>query len=254
MTIIIFTYGMLIGSFLNVCIYRIPRQESIVFPSSYCLSCKTNLKWYDNIPVLSYIKIKGRCRYCKKKISLQYPMIELLNAIIYLLLFHRFNLSIDFIFYALISSTLILITIIDLKEMMIPDSLVITIAILSILHKSLNYIIHKTPTNLLDSIEGALLAGIIFLLIVIISKGGMGGGDVTLIIALGFILGVKHILLAIFLSFILGGVISAFLLITKLKTKKDPVPFGPFIVLGFIITSFWGECLIEWYLSNFPNI
>ena len=133
MTILIFTYGILIGSFLNVCIYRIPREESIAFPSSHCPTCNTSLKWYDNIPVVSYISLKGRCRYCSTKISSQYPIIEFFNAIIYLTLFYKFNLSIDFIFYAFISSTLIVITMIDLKEMIIPDSLVITLLILSIL-------------------------------------------------------------------------------------------------------------------------
>ncbi len=251
MIILIFIYGLLIGSFLNVCIYRIPREESIVFPSSHCPSCNTSLKWYDNIPVFSYITLKGKCRYCGDKILPQYPMIELFNALIYLLLFYKFKLSIDFIFYALISSTLIVTTLIDLKEMIIPDSLVITLLILSIIHKTLNYIINKTHMNLIDSIGGLILAGGIFLLIVILSKGGMGGGDVTLIGALGFVLGVKHILLTIFLSFILGGVISIFLLATKLKTRKDPIPFGPFIVLGFMITLFWGEGLIGWYSTSF---
>lgn len=249
MQILIFTYGLIIGSFLNVCIYRIPRGESIAFPSSHCPTCNTSLRWYDNIPILSYITLKGKCRYCNKKISSQYPLIELLNALIYLILFYKFNLSIDFIFYALISSTLIVITLIDLKEMLIPDSLVITLLLLSILHKALNYIIHRTPINLLDSLGGLLLAGGIFLLIVILSKGGMGGGDVTLIASLGFILGIKYILLTIFLSFILGGTISVFLLATKLKTKKDPIPFGPFIVLGFMITLFWGDSLIAWYID-----
>lgn len=251
MQLLIFTYGLLIGSFLNVCIYRIPREENIAFPSSHCPNCNTNLKWYDNIPLLSYIILKGKCRYCDTNISSQYPMIELLNAIIYLLLFYKFNLSIDFIFYALIASTLIVVTIIDLKEMIIPDSLVITLLVLSILHKATNYIIHKTPINIIDSLGALLIAGGIFLLIVILSRGGMGGGDVTLIGALGFILGIKYITLTIFLSFVLGGLISVFLLATKLKTRKDPVPFGPFIVLGFMITLFWGEGLIEWYFNIF---
>lgn len=251
MTILIFTYGLLIGSFLNVCIYRIPREESIAFPSSHCPSCNTSLKWYDNIPISSYIILRGKCRYCSQKISTQYPIIEFLNAIIYLILFYKFNLTINFIFYALISSTLIIITIIDLKKMIIPDSLVITLLILSLLHTALNYIIHKIPINFIDSIGGLILASIIFLLIIVISRGGMGVGDATLIGALGFILGVKNILLTIFLSFILGGIISVFLLATKLKTKKDPIPFGPFIVLGFMITLFFGENLIEWYMSIF---
>ena len=144
MILLIFIYGLLIGSFLNVCIYRIPRDESIVFPSSHCTTCSTKLKWYDNIPLFSYITLKGKCGYCGEKISIQYPLIELLNAILYLLLFYKFNLSVDFVFYALISSVLLAITIIDIKEMIIPDSLVITILILSILDK---LIIHTISTQ-----------------------------------------------------------------------------------------------------------
>lgn len=104
MTTLIFIYGLLIGSFLNVCIYRTPRGESIAFPASHCPKCGTKLKWYDNIPLFSYIFLKGKCRYCKEKISLQYPIVEALNALIYIILFYYFSLSIDFIFFALISS------------------------------------------------------------------------------------------------------------------------------------------------------
>lgn len=251
MTILIFIYGLIIGSFLNVCIYRIPREENIAFPSSHCLNCDTSLKWYDNIPLFSYIFLKGRCRYCKDRISIQYPLIELLNGVLYLLLFYKFNLSIDFVLYGLISSTLIVVTLIDLKEMVIPDSLVITILVLSLLYKVSNYIIHKTSINIIDSIGGLLLAGGFFLLIVIFSNGGMGGGDVTLIASLGFLVGIKNILLTIFLSFILGGIISVFLLATKIKTRKDPIPFGPFIVLGYMISVMCGEELINWYLRFF---
>lgn len=247
MTILIFTYGLLIGSFLNVCIYRIPEDESIAFPASHCPKCNTKLRWYDNIPLLSYLSLSGRCRYCKTNISSQYPIVESLNAIIYLILFYHFNLSLDFIFYALISSTLIVITFIDLKEMIIPDILVSIILVLSILHKSLNYFIYNIPFNIINSLLGALIAGGIFLLIIVLSNGGMGGGDMTLIAALGFILGVKYIMLTIFFSFILGAIISVGLLATKIKTKKDPIPFGPFIILAFFIVLLYGDQLIHTY-------
>lgn len=251
MSILIFIYGLLIGSFLNVCIYRIPKEESIAFPSSHCPSCNTSLKWYDNIPLFSYIGLGGRCRYCRGSISIQYPAIELFNALIYLLLFYKFKMSLDFVFYALISSTLIVITLIDLRDMIIPDSLVITILILSFLHKASSYMVYKTPINLMDSVLGLLIAGGVFLAIVILSGGGMGGGDVTLIGALGFVVGLRPILLTMFLSFILGGSISVFLLVTKVKTRKDPIPFGPFIVLSFMISLFSAREIINWYIESF---
>lgn len=247
MNLIIFLYGIIIGSFLNVCIYRIPREESIAFPSSHCPSCGTSLKWYDNIPLISYISLRGKCRYCRLDISKQYPIVEALNGLIYLILFVYFDFSLDFLFYSLISSVLIVITFIDLIDMVIPDILVIIILILSLLHKLLNYIIYHISPELLTSIMGLILAGGIFLAIVLISKGGMGGGDVTLIGALGFVLGARLSLLNILLSFIIGAIISIFLLASKIKKRKDPIPFGPFIVVGFFVTLLWGEGIIEAY-------
>lgn len=250
MTILISLYGLLIGSFLNVCIYRIPREESIVFPSSHCPTCGTKLKAYDLVPLLSYIAQRGRCRYCGGKISPQYPMVELLNSLVYALIFWRFGLSLTSLFYAIIFSILIVIAFIDLKEMIIPDILVIFIFIIAIIYKVLSFILYSKPLNLLNSIGGLVLSSLLFILIIFLSRGGMGEGDVTLIGSLGFILGVREIFLNIFLSFILGAIISIFLLITKLKNKKDPIPFGPFIVLGFFITVFWGEHIINWYIKN----
>ena len=249
MDFIVFIYGLLIGSFLNVLIYRIPREENIAFPSSHCTRCNSKLKWYDNIPLISYMILKGSCRYCGHKISLQYPLIELSNGILYLILLNHFGLSVDFIFHALIGSVLIGITIIDLKEMIIPDSLVISILVLSMIHKVVNYFIYDISPNILSRIGGLVLAGGLFLLIVILTKGGMGGGDVTLIGALGFVLGIRLILLNILLSFVLGAIISIILLVTKIKTRKDPIPFGPFIILSFFIVLLYGDNLISWYLD-----
>ncbi len=249
MTLLIFIYGLIIGSFLNVCIYRIPREESIAWPGSHCPACKHSLKWYDNIPLLSYLVLKGKCRYCKTSISSQYPLVESLNAVIYIIMYVKFGFGVDFIFYSLMSSVLVAIVFIDLKEMIIPDSLVLCILVLSIMHKSINYFLYSISPDLIGSILGLLVASGLFLAIVILSRGGMGGGDVTLVGALGFVLGVKYILLNIFLSFILGAIISIILLATKIKTRKDPIPFGPFIVLGFFITVLWGQDIINWYIN-----
>ena len=247
--LLVLTYGLLIGSFLNVLIYRIPRDESIAFPGSHCPVCSHKLAWYDNVPLFSYLSLKGECRYCKTSISLQYPLIESLNAIIYIFLYFRFGFSPIFVFYALVSSALIAIAIIDLKELIIPDSLVISIIALTVFYKAINYFVYSVSPDILDSIFGLLAAGGLFLAIVIFSGGGMGGGDVTLIGALGFVLGLKNIFLVIFLSFLYGATISIFLLATKLKTRKDPIPFGPFIILGFFTTIFVGDSLINWYIN-----
>ncbi len=247
--IVIFLYGLIIGSFLNVCIYRIPRGESIAFPPSHCSKCKYKIKWYDNIPIISYLIIKGKCRNCKESISIQYPLIEGLNGIMYLILYENFGFSIDFIFFALITSVLVVVTIIDLVDMLIPDVLIIIIFTLEIFHKLSLYFINDVSLNLLDSLLGILVSGGLFLLIVFVSRGGMGHGDVTLISSLGFILGLKLIILNIFLSFCIGALISIFLLITKIKNKKDPIPFGPFIIISFFIVLFYGTNILYWYFS-----
>lgn len=250
MTILITLYGLIIGSFLNVCIYRIPKEESISFPPSHCGSCDKKINWYYNIPVFSYIALKGRCRACKSKISIQYPLIEALNAIIYIMLFKSFGMGIDFIFLALIMSMLIVVLFIDLKHMIIPDKLVVTIVIFEVLHK-LGLYLQGREVNLKTSILGALLAGLLFLLIVIVSRGGMGDGDITLISSLGFILGVKLILLNIFLSFLIGAIISVGLLGFKIKTRKDPIPFGPFIIIAFFTVLLFGNRIIYLYMQLF---
>lgn len=252
MIILIFIYGLLIGSFLNVVIYRIPREENIAWPGSHCPDCGHGLKWYDNIPLLSYLLLRGRCRYCDGGISLQYPLVEALNGIIYVLLYIFFyQVKLDFVFLALISSTLLAILVIDLKEQLIPDVLVVIVLISSIIHKALLHFLEGIPFPLTDSLLGLIIAGGLFLLIVFVSRGGMGGGDVTLIGALGFVLGVRGILMVIFLSFVIGSVISIFLLTARIKSRKDPIPFGPFIVISFYITLFFGEDILNWYTGLF---
>ena len=251
MSIFIFLLGAIIGSFLNVCIYRIPREESILYPPSHCPNCGTPLHWYDLIPILSYILQIGKCRYCREPISLQYPIIECLNGLLYLAVYSKFGLDINFIFYAIIFSILLIISSIDLHFQIIPDFLNILILILAIIYKTLQFTLYGISSNLFNSILALIISGGIFLIIVILSKGGMGGGDVKLIGVLGFILGIKMVLLTIFLSFILGAIISIFLLLFKIKGRKDPIPFGPFICLAFMITVFWGNEIINWYIISF---
>lgn len=232
-TVLIF--GLLIGSFLNVLIHRILMNEE--------------KEW--SIWLLSFIFSRGKNRDCNWKTSLQYPLVELTNGIVYLLMYFSFYSveKLDFVFYSLIASCLIAITVMDLKEQIIPDSVVLCIFGFSVVHKILLHFFSDIPFPLWDSLLGLLLAGLLFVLIVIFSGGGMGEGDVTLIAALGFVVGLRMIFLVIFFSFILGALISIFLLGTGLKTRKDPIPFGPFIVLGYFIVLFRGEEILRWYIS-----
>ena len=247
---IVFVYGLVIGSFINVLIYRVPRSESIAFPSSHCPKCGNSLKWYDNIPVVSFVILKGRCRYCGDRISAQYPLIELVNAFSYLLLYIRLNLSTEFIFLALLTSILLAIAVIDIKEQVIPDSLVISILILTIIYRVTIYLLYGTVFGLYNSILGALLGLLLFVFIVLVSRGGMGAGDVTLVTAFGFVLGWKNLLVSILLSFIVGAIVSLILLGSGKKTRKDPIPFGPFLIIGFYLSYFFGNEIIRSYYEK----
>jgi len=251
MSIIIFMFGLAIGSFTNVLIYRLPREESIIFPGSHCPNCNHELKWYDNIPLFSYLILKGKCRYCAEKISFRYPLVEFINGIIYVLLFITYGLSLHFIYLSLLTSVLLSIAIIDIKHQIIPDSLVISVFVMSILFKAINFFIYDVPFEFLDSLFGTIVGVGFFLILLLVSHGGMGGGDITLIGALGFILGLKNTILTILLSFIIGAIISLILLIFKFKTMKDPIPFGPFIILAFYLSYFFSDRIISFYFSLF---
>ncbi|KAB3527590.1 prepilin peptidase [Alkaliphilus serpentinus] len=245
--LLIFTIGLVIGSFLNVCIYRIPEEKSIVFPPSHCTQCKTSLKAIDLIPIISFIIYRGRCRYCGEKISLQYPIVESMNGLMYVLLFMKFGFSIEFLQYALLISGLIVIFMIDYYHQIIPDGLNIFIFVLAMIFiGSKNLATHSFP---LSNFLGLLVAGGFFLLIAVLTNGAMGGGDIKLMAALGFWFGLMEVILIIFLSFIIGGILSSMLVLLRMKGRKDYIPFGPFIVIATTIVTFFGKELLQWYLS-----
>ncbi len=247
--ILIFILGLLIGSFLNVCIYRIPINQSIIFPPSHCTNCKTRLKPMDLIPVLSYLMYKGECRYCGEKISLQYPFIEILNGLIYILIFINFGYSIDFIFHCILSSLLIVIGFIDYKHTIIPDGLIIFGLIVGLVYRFILPLFLKLEIPWVDSILGLLIGGGFFLLIAIVSNGSMGGGDIKLMGMLGFFLGFKKIIMVTFLSFFIGAIFTLPLLLSKKKSRKDMIPFGPFIALSALVTMLYYYDILNLYLG-----
>ncbi len=224
---IVLVFGLLIGSFLNVCIYRIPQKKSISYPPSSCPKCDTRLRALDLIPLLSYLFAKGKCRYCGERISPQYPIVEILNGLLYLLLYFKLGLGLMLIKYALFTSLLIIITFIDLKYQIIPDRLVVFGLIVGFIFNMLL----SPRSSFVNGIIGLLIGGGLFLLIAIITKGAMGGGDIKLMGVLGFALGWKYILLISFLSFIIGAVISIVLLAFKIKGRKDFIPFGSYTIV-----------------------
>lgn len=247
--VLIFILGLIVGSFSNVCIFRIPRNESIIYPASHCPKCRSNISPKDNIPLLSYILLKGRCRNCKNKISIQYPIVELLTGLIYLIIYLIYSLSIQSLIYIILSSALVIIAFIDLNEQIVPDVISLPgIVIGFILSFFVPYI------SFANSALGVVVGGGIILIIglagsVIFKKEAMGGGDVKLAAMIGAFLGWRYIIISLFLGFFLGALAGIVLVLSKIKSREDVVPFGPFIVLGSLITLFWGEQIISWYIG-----
>ncbi|KRQ86854.1 Type 4 prepilin-like proteins leader peptide-processing enzyme [Caloramator mitchellensis] len=244
MIFIIFLLGLIVGSFLNVCIYRIPRDESVVFPASHCANCYHKLAWHDLFPLFSYLFLKGRCRYCNSKISIRYPIIELLNGLIYILLFIKFGLTLIFIKYSILSSLIIVISVIDLFT---TDIYTNTIYFGTAVGIIFIFIFLLMKQNIITFIIGALIgAGVIS--IIILTTHGMGWGDAELLFVIGLFLGVKLTIVTVFLSFILGGFIGSLLILLKIKSRKDYIPFGPFISLATLISILWGDTLLSFYI------
>lgn len=255
----IFVLGLIIGSFLNVVIFRLENEEKMVNDRSKCLHCKHFLIWSDLIPVLSFIFLKRKCRYCGENISWQYPLVELGTGILFIMAFGIWY-WVSNIFYLLflfyIISVLIVIFVYDLKHYIIPDKVIYPAIVVAFVYK----IFEILKFNHLDLIGNlitifnpfiaAILAGAFFYAIIIITKGkGMGGGDMKLGFLMGLILGWPLVLLSLFLSFIIGSVVGIFLIFLGNKKMKSVIPFGPFLVLGTFIALFWGERIVGWYLS-----
>ncbi|MFU0825277.1 prepilin peptidase [Clostridium sp.] len=244
-SIIIFIFGLLLGSFLNVCIYRIPREESISYPPSHCTNCKNRIKPYDLIPVISYVLLKGKCRYCNEKISIRYPLIELFTGIIFIGIYTKYGLSIEFVKFAVLSCFLIVIGIIDYDTTDIYNSTIIWGGVFGVIFLVIDiYLKLPIKTYLL----GALIGGG-FISIIILLSGGMGWGDAEICAVCGLYLGIKLTILTLFLSVIIGGVVGGILILLKKKSRKDYIPFGPFIVSAVMIVMFLGERALEWYFN-----
>lgn len=246
----IFILGLLIGSFLNVCIYRIPRGESIVFPASHCTRCGNKIKWYDLIPVISYIFLKGKCRDCKDKISLRYPFIELITGAIFLALYIEYNLSFTFFRYIILVTFLIVIGMIDFDTTDVYFSTTLSGIIVGIIIVIVGGVYNQGIflNAILPYIFGAIIGGGSIAIIILIT-GGMGWGDAEICLLCGIFLGWKLTLVMMFLSFIIGAVVGILLVVSKKKSRKDYIPFGPFIALAGIITIIFGERLFVWYMS-----
>lgn len=248
---VMFIFGALIGSFLNVCIYRIPRNISIIIPSSRCTSCNIPIRAWDNIPILSYVFLMGKCRYCKEKISVRYPLVEALNAFLYVIVLWRYGLGWDFAVYCILSSSLIIITFIDLDFQIIPDRITLVGIPVGLVTGSFllpDPFLRASVLGYKASIAGFLVGGGLFYLVAVLSRGGMGGGDIKMMAMVGAVMGWKSVLLTMFLGSLTGSFVGIFLMIFKGKGRKTKIPFGPFLALGTIITLFFGQEILIWYL------
>jgi len=246
MAFFIFLLGLIVGSFLNVCIYRLPRNQSIVRPPSHCPQCGTKLKPWDLVPVVSFLLLKGKCRYCRTKINWRYPLVEFLTGLVFFLLFTVFGLIPFFVYSAVFACFLIIITFIDFEHQLILDKVNYPGLVVGLLGSLL------TPgLSFVDALFGMFAGGGLLLLIAVVTRGGIGGGDVKMGAMVGAYLGWPLVLLALLLAFAGGAIVGVILIIMKLKTRKDYIPFGPYIAIGALVTMLFGQQIIQWYLGVF---
>ncbi len=267
---IVFAFGLVVGSFLNVCIVRLPRGGSIVTPPSHCPRCQSGIRFYDNIPVISFLLLRGKCRKCGEPISWQYPLVELMNALFYLWIVSEFGLGGEAFLMMALCSSLIVITVIDYDHMIIPDIITLPGMLLGLslapffmsplgdpLPFNLGNLLPYTGpymTGFLNSLIGLLLGGFPLLAIGWIWEKlrhveAMGGGDVKLMGMVGSFLGWKGALLTIMLGALTGSVAGALLIVLKRHKMEKLIPFGPFLAVGAVASAFFGPDIISWYLG-----
>lgn len=242
----VFVLGTILGSFFNVCIYRIPEEKSIAYPPSHCGKCNTNLKVLDLIPILSWVFLKGKCRYCRQKISIQYPLVECITGIVFSLIYLKFGFGIDFIKYIFLMSILIISAVIDLKTQYVFFSVSLVGIIGGILFSMIDIFISKDIFGFLLTVSIPLI--ILGLLIFITRKfEGMGMGDLEIFILISLYVSSKVIVVTLFLSIILGGIVAAIMYLKGYRKKH--IAFVPYIAIGTFIAILFGEDIFKWYLS-----
>ncbi|MDP2892578.1 MAG: prepilin peptidase [Bacillota bacterium] len=242
--VFIFILGLIFGSFFNVVIYRLPKKEPISRGRSHCPACGTQIKEYDLVPLFSYIFLMGRCRACKTRISPVYPAVELLTGLIFagLYLYPAYGFSFLSLGYAMLLSCTLIAAFIDAKTREIPNSLIIVMIVLGIVHALLN-----NEVIWWERLAGIAAGGFPLLLAFILSRGGMGGADMKLMAAAGIFLGWKLVLVALFAGLILGAIGGVITMAVKKTGRKTVIPFGPYLGVGILVSVFAGSFIIQWY-------
>lgn len=243
-TIFFFIYGLIFGSFFNVVGLRVPKNESIVTPPSHCTICDRRLTFKDLVPVFSFVFLKGKCRGCGTKIHWIYPVMELTTGVLFAFAYWKIGFSLELIVAILFISMLVIITVSDLAYMLIPDKVLLFFGALLIIAR-----VFSPLEPWWDSIIGAVGGFGLLLLIAILSKGGMGGGDIKLFAVIGLVLGIIPTLLTLFLAAFIGAIIGVIHLRRSKQGRKTPVPFGPSIALAAIIVYFYGTQMLDWYTN-----
>ncbi|SDI92575.1 prepilin peptidase [Salimicrobium halophilum] len=246
MTAIFFLFGLIFGSFFNVVGLRVPDRSLFSEERSYCPNCHKKLQWYELIPVLSWLFLRGRCSGCKAAISPMYPLMELFSGGFFAFSFWYHGWSLPLIYALLLGSLTHILIVSDIKYMVLPTPIILFFLALFAVYFLFDY-----PEPLWSPLVGGLLGAGMTALVILISKGGMGGGDMKLFGLLGFVMGVKALLLTFFLSAFFGAIVGGGLLVTKVISRKQPIPFGPFILISACITHFSGTMIIDWYLGSF---
>ncbi len=265
--IFVFLFGVIIGSFLNCVIYRLEQEKSLQ-GRSFCPNCKHTLSWMDLFPVFSWVFLAGKCRYCAKKISMQYPAVEIVTGLIFLAIYNfKFEilnqfeilkfLNLAFLLY--VASVLIIIFIYDLKHYIIPDKVLFPAIFVTVFFRFFenlaisNWILNSNfKFQISNYILAAIIASGFFLIIFLISRGKwMGFGDVKLAILMGLLLGLPNVLAALFIAFFLGAIIGVILMALQKKGLKSEIPFGPFLIAGTFFAMLFGNQIVQWYLNQF---
>ena len=247
MLIVVFLFGALVGSFLNVCIYRLPREESVAWPSSHCPACSRPIAPYDNIPILSYVALAGRCRSCRAKISPRYPVVELANALGWVAIVAYFGWTPAAAAYAALFSALLVITGTDLSHTIIPDSVTLPGIVVGLVGAATILPVGFANAVLGVLVGGGLLWGLAVVSPYLFGKEGMGGGDIKLLAMVGAFLGWRAALLTIMIGALTGSVVGISLIVFKILRRDEYIPFGPFLALGAIVALFFHQAILGWY-------
>ena len=253
-TVIFVLLGMIVASFLNVCADRLPAGQSLVYPPSHCPACSRRLAVKDLIPVFSYLWLRGRCRYCKAAIPKRVLWVEVITAVLFGLAYWQYDLSINLAVALFYISLFMVILVIDLEHGLILNKIVYPALVVALL-LSVFFTIFLPQVAIVPPIGWAAVGGgigfVLFLLVAIISRGGMGFGDVKLAALIGLATGFPLIIVALLMGIILGGLVAVILLVFRIRKRKQAIPFGPFLAAAAIVTLLWGNSILDWYLGIF---